>query len=56
MEGEEVNWTHLAQDIMKRRTLVKKVMNLRFIKMWGVFLLRKYCRVSRRTPLQGVSY
>jgi len=30
MEGEDVNWTDLAQDIKKRRTLVKKVINLRF--------------------------
>jgi len=28
--GEDVDWTDLAQDIKKRRTLVKKIMNLRF--------------------------
>jgi len=30
MGGEGVDWTGLAQDIKKRRTLVKRVMNLKF--------------------------
>jgi hypothetical protein len=30
MGGEDVDWTDLAQDIKKRRTLVKRVMNLKF--------------------------
>jgi hypothetical protein len=30
MGGEDVDWTDLAQDKKKRRTLVKRVINLRF--------------------------
>jgi len=30
MGGEDADWTDLPQDIKKRRTLVKKVMSLRF--------------------------